>query len=235
MEISKVYEQLTEFLNKISVTEYWEVNESSSLAGDDDEPIMEYHYILLNKLNRITFLGKMDTILSNTFIEIGKIIDLNNISKKEIEEIGKIIDVTISNLQAKKTLYIDNSINQKYYSQIDDIIGDIIKELQNHKNCYSTSIPVQTTKEFNYPVQWNENINKLVDIFYQLTEELKNGEKKPLIKTSKSNLANFIVNNFVDKSGHSLNYETINTILKESKADKRPSLDKRIGISYIPM
>ena len=41
-------------------------------------------------------------------------------------------------------------------------------------------------------------------------------------------------NNFVDEKGESISFHTVYTILKDSKPEKRPIIDKRIQLKYLP-
>lgn len=78
-------------------------------------------------------------------------------------------------------------------------------------------------------VKFNCNVNQFVDIFYQLHRELF-CEGKPFIDGSMNDLVAIIVNSFVDKDGNEISPQTVETILKPSRTDKRPKPHKRIDI-----
>jgi hypothetical protein len=82
------------------------------------------------------------------------------------------------------------------------------------------------------PAKWNGQINVLVDVLTQLTEETK-VSGKPILETTDENLLNFILTNFRDKYNREFSYYTIHTLLKKSRTDKRlhPQSPKRIDIS----
>ena len=78
----------------------------------------------------------------------------------------------------------------------------------------------------------NCNVNQIVDVFFQLTRELFE-DGRPYIEGSVNDIVAVIVNIFEDKGGLSLSPQTIRTILKPSKEDKRPNSEKRIDLGEI--
>ena len=67
----------------------------------------------------------------------------------------------------------------------------------------------------------NCNLNQFVDIFYQLMNEKKvNG--LPALETDTNTIAEIISSNFTDKTGNSISLDTVRTILKPSRIEKRP-------------
>ena len=81
-------------------------------------------------------------------------------------------------------------------------------------------------------MQFNGNVNQLVDIFYQLHRELF-VEGKPYIDGNTNDLIALITNSFVDKDGKEISPQTVKTILKPSKEEKRPNTHKRIDIDKL--
>lgn len=75
----------------------------------------------------------------------------------------------------------------------------------------------------------NCNINQLVDIFYQLHRELFT-DGKPIIDGNINDFVAVIVNSFTDKDGRELSPDSIATMFRPSKTDKRPKPHKRIDI-----
>ncbi|UOK42126.1 MULTISPECIES: hypothetical protein [Flavobacterium] len=88
------------------------------------------------------------------------------------------------------------------------------------------------TKNTNAKLQFNGNVNQLVDVFYQLNRELF-VEGKSFLEGNSCDIANMIVNSFVDKEGNEISPQTVETILKPSRTDKRPKPHKRIDIDKI--
>lgn len=78
-------------------------------------------------------------------------------------------------------------------------------------------------------LQINSKLNLVVDVFYQLMyEKFVNG--RPVISGSPNEVAEIIAMIFKDKDGHDISPETVKTILKPSRLEKRPKEEKRIAI-----
>lgn len=228
MKVIEIYKNLIEYLSEIEVTELFEFPE------DENSISMEYD-ILFNSKNTSAFLEEIDRIVFK--IREDLIISFGNEvpSDELLNEIDQLVIKLSSQLIEKSTCYLPDTMTSDAFPIISNCLSEVIEKLHRHRNNWYKKYESLQDMPANLSLQWNENINKLVDIFYQLSEELKSGNKDPLIKTSKKNLAKFIVNNFVDKEGHNLKIQTVYTILKETRPEKRPSLDKRIKIMYLPM
>ena len=70
----------------------------------------------------------------------------------------------------------------------------------------------------------NSKLNQFVDIFYQLMYE------KEIISGSPNDLAEGLAMLFKDKNGEDISPDTVKTILKPSRVEKRPKSDGRIVI-----
>ncbi|MFV0211694.1 hypothetical protein OBK22_07825 [Empedobacter falsenii] len=81
-------------------------------------------------------------------------------------------------------------------------------------------------------LQFNGNVNQLVDIFYQMSRELF-VDGKPFLDGNLNDISKVIVSNFVDKDGNELSLKTVRTILTPSREDKRPNVNKRIDIDKL--
>lgn len=75
----------------------------------------------------------------------------------------------------------------------------------------------------------NTNLNQFVDIFYQLMHE-KQISGKPYLEASTNELCEMIATYFKDKDGRDISIDTIKTILKPSRIEKRPKGNNRIDI-----
>lgn len=77
--------------------------------------------------------------------------------------------------------------------------------------------------------QINTNLNVFVDIFFQLIHEKKiNG--KPYLDATPNELAEMIATWFKDKEGKEISVETVKTILKPSRIEKRPKGNNRFNV-----
>ena len=81
-------------------------------------------------------------------------------------------------------------------------------------------------------MQFNGNVNQLVDVFYQLHRELF-VDGKPYIDGNTNDLIALITNSFLDKEGKEISPQTVKTILKPSKEEKRPNNHKRLDIDKL--
>ena len=71
-----------------------------------------------------------------------------------------------------------------------------------------------------------------MDIFYQMSREILI-EGKPMVEGNINDIAEMIVNTFIDKDGKELSPLSVKTILQPSREDKRPNTNKRIDISKL--
>lgn len=108
-----------------------------------------------------------------------------------------------------------------------------IYEMQNIKSTIEKQKPATTTSPNNFTkLQFNCNVNQFVDIFYQLSREIL-VDGKPVIEGNINDVANIIVNSFVDKDGKEISPQSVKTILQPSREDKRPNSNKRIDVTKI--
>lgn len=108
-----------------------------------------------------------------------------------------------------------------------------IYEMQNIKSTIEKQKPATTISPNNFTkLQFNCNVNQFVDIFYQLSREIL-VDGKPVIEGNINDVANIIVNSFVDKDGKEISPQSVKTILQPSREDKRPNSNKRIDVTKI--
>lgn len=108
-----------------------------------------------------------------------------------------------------------------------------IYEMQNIKSTIEKLKPATTISPNNFTkLQFNCNVNQFVDIFYQLSREIL-VDGKPVIEGNINDVANVIVNSFVDKDGKEISPQSVKTILQPSREDKRPNSNKRIDVTKI--
>lgn len=108
-----------------------------------------------------------------------------------------------------------------------------IYEMQNIKSTIEKLKPATNISPNNFTkLQFNCNVNQFVDIFYQLSREIL-VDGKPVIEGNINDVANIIVNSFVDKDGKEISPQSVKTILQPSREDKRPNSNKRIDVTKI--
>lgn len=108
-----------------------------------------------------------------------------------------------------------------------------IYEMQSIKSTIEKQKPATSISPNNFTkLQFNCNVNQFVDIFYQLSREIL-VDGKPVIEGNINDVANIIVNSFVDKDGKEISPQSVKTILQPSREDKRPNSNKRIDVTKI--
>ncbi len=119
---------------------------------------------------------------------------------------------------------------QKY--NLIDFYNEITKELHTKRielKNLGQAKPYTTNNSSIEKIQWLGNANQLVALFYDLLHESSNFGKA-YIQTETPNLAAFIFNNFSAKDGSEIPINTIETGLKISRPEKRPSGTKRLKV-----
>lgn len=107
-----------------------------------------------------------------------------------------------------------------------------ISQLQNTRLIKEELKDSQIEKSSFNKLQFNGNVNQLVDIFYQLSRELfVNG--RSYLDGNVNDIAKMIAYSFVDKDGNKLSIETVKTILTPSREEKRPNNTKRIDVDKL--
>lgn len=141
-----------------------------------------------------------------------------------------------------KIIFLTNEIFEYEQANIDFINPKLtnygeqcqkkINQLEHIRKLTEELNPMKNESQPFNKLQFNGNVNQLVDVFYQLSRELFI-DGRSYLDGSTSEIAKIIVNSFVDKEGNELNIETVKTILTPSKSEKRPSGDKRIDVEKI--
>jgi hypothetical protein len=159
-----------------------------------------------------------------SFYELkNKLVSIENVDEKILLLTKELFEFESANIE-----FINNKLEKfdiQCRKEIDHIYA--LKKLQSEIDLakrYTATGSLPFTK-----MKINCNVNQLVDIYYQLFRELF-VEGKPYIDGSVNDLANILVNSFVDKDGRDLSPDTIKTILKPSKSDKRPKPHNRIDL-----
>ena len=107
-----------------------------------------------------------------------------------------------------------------------------INQLQHKRLLEQELKDIQIEKSNFNKLQFNGNVNQLVDIFYQLSRELfVNG--RSYLDGNVNDIAKMIAYSFVDKEGNNLSIDTIKTILTPSREEKRPNNAKRIDVDKL--
>lgn len=93
-------------------------------------------------------------------------------------------------------------------------------------------INLSSSPQSSYKLQWMGKSKVLITLFYDLYSNVENGGE-PLIKATKDQIKNFLLNNFIEKDGQHLSASSIDTLLTPSKEDKRALKGDRIDTSKL--
>jgi hypothetical protein len=235
--LTDVFTSLEAFFEKIVVTEDWETDESSSILGDDLEPIIDRRILLFNGLSSGALRNKLEILLNEVHLTFSNKTEIKNSDKIITDSHLTFFQNLIHKIETKSIFKIEfnkGKANEGDWEVIERHFSPIILTIRNQmEHIQNTDKSQSFIPKGNMPLRWNENINKLVDIFYQLTKEIKTKDNVTIVETKPLNLAYFIVNNFVDANGEPFNFDTVQTCLKPGKLLKRPTGDNRIIIKYI--
>jgi len=150
----------------------------------------------------------------------------------------------VSYLMEAKTEYLQNKpkiidVNETPFDEKIDLELELINtqqklsKKQDEPNCSNElQSPLSTFKKS--PISKNKfkintNLNQFIDIFFQLMHEKKIGGK-PYLEASPNELADMITAWFNDKEGKEISTETVKTILKPSRFEKRPKGSNRLNL-----
>jgi hypothetical protein len=139
------------------------------------------------------------------------------------EKISLLLEAKTDYLQNKPLLINPNevSFDEKVELEI-DLINTQLSLKQPNVSEIKKSSPLKG--------KINGNLNQFVDVFYQLMFEIK-VDDKPFLEADTNFVAELLSNYFIDKAGNSVSSETVKTILKPSRIEKRPKGNSRIDIS----
>lgn len=137
----------------------------------------------------------------------------------------------------KKINEIKHALASKFpqYNFFVDDINEALEELEANlimDDRFSEKNQKSNVKTFSNPkIKWLGNINVLTTFFY----DLMNGQDRnaPLIETTKKDIIDLIVNNFVDSDGNQFSKNTIETNLRDSTPEKKAKRGDRIELGNV--
>ncbi|SEW35733.1 hypothetical protein SAMN05428988_4382 [Chitinophaga sp. YR573] len=188
------------------------------------------------KVEIVTFAGQLEIKINdemfNVIDQIDNVILLFDDEKKQVLYL-KTLFKTLNSL----ILYAEKLEHINKYIFIANALKDLKAELADK---YSVQDDTIAQKNINLPsspqsshkLQWMGKSKVLISLFYDLYSNVENGGE-PLIKATKEQVKNFLLNNFLEKDGQPLSASSIDTILTPSKEDKRALKDDRIDTSKL--
>ncbi|MFX1708100.1 hypothetical protein PV783_29320 [Chitinophaga sp. CC14] len=145
-----------------------------------------------------------------------------------------------------KTIYKTFNSLILYAEQIEEVskhpfIADLLKRLKaeiidryavDDDTISQKQIHLSSSHQISNKLQWMGKSKVLISLFYDLYSNVENGGE-PLIKATKDQVKNFLLNNFIEKDGQPLSPSSIDTLLTPSKEDKRALKGDRIDTSKL--
>jgi hypothetical protein len=125
--------------------------------------------------------------------------------------------------------------NKTFGDNIDIELNRIDEMEENEKNYPVSKQTIVQTIASNHKskkIRITSNINILIDIFYRLLYEFS-PEGKRYLDCSPTEVAHFIVDNFVSRDGADIPISTVKSALCPNKTDKRPSCDRRFCMQHL--
>jgi hypothetical protein len=148
--------------------------------------------------------------------------DLNKMDSFE-EKKAYLIELRAEFLESEQYFRMNNG---KSLDGLIDIEMEKLERLESIK--WPAQIKGKSSKN-GHKIRILGNLNVFVDVFYQMLYEVKVDEQ-PFLDSTPTEIAEMIVERFVDKDGRELSLSTIRTILSPGKCDKRPNNDKRLKL-----
>ncbi len=142
------------------------------------------------------------------------------------EKRAYLIELEADYLQSGKIFMSKNPVPLDEFIKIELNRLDRIEVLNINNNSKKT---VSNRHSNNGKGKINGNVNVLADALYQMNNKIM-ADGLPYLEASIAVISSIIINNFIDKDGQPISMSTVKTYLSPGKADKRPSLDKRIKL-----
>lgn len=221
---------------------------------------MQEPIVWLNKLEKLIDLNRELFTTKEQLIKFEKSLMIIEVMRDTIEQKAQTPDAKfnfvklksyikessyeekISCLMEAKTEYLQNKpkmvdVNEVQFDEKINLELELLKTQQKlskkqQKANINSKIqsPLSTLKKSpTSKFRINTNLNQFVDIFFQLMHE-KKVDSKPYLEASPNELADMITIWFKDKEGKEISIETVKTILKPSRFEKRPKGNAKINV-----
>ena len=127
-------------------------------------------------------------------------------------------------LQTLFAIPLQNTFEEEYRAEINP--SPYVYAISKQADESSSNLNPGSTK-----LQWNGPVNVLVTFYYDIAnKKMQDGE--PFLKASPNEIADHIFNSFTDKTGNDFSKDTIRTILKPSRVDKRAPEHKKYKLPF---
>jgi len=154
----------------------------------------------------------------------------------DLANVKKIPNLLLAYITTLEQSVIKITDNPKYtcYKEVTECYNDLIEYLR--AKAYSVGVLMNSkghTPKKKSLLKWNDNINTLTTLFFDLYSKNLNNGKPYITYKSKHAVVDFIVDNFIDENDNELSPDTIKDYLKPGRISARANNDKAINISKI--
>ena len=169
---------------------------------------------------------------------------LNQVPKEEIQKFNYVFNFYYRRYSDWLSSQKELKFSSIFYHKLSDIKSDIDLLFKLHFKIHGLKYEeVTTIDDFNNDqnsssvfqsnpkIKWLAKTNVLTTLFY----DLMNGQDRnaPLIETTKKDIIDLIVNNFVDSDGSQFSKQTIETYLRDSTPEKKAKRGDRIELGNV--
>ncbi len=210
-------------------------------------------FIWLNKLEKLIDLNREQFITKDCNCKLDKALMVIEVFRQEIES-GKFNNSKFNFKKVKQNIQCYKSPEEKLsyllelkteylqfkppFTDPAEVAFDIQCDLEI--NLLKSQRKLNSKKKETKPVlnvdggrlpklQINSKLNSFVDVFYQMMYE-KQINGKPYLSATPNEVAEVISKIFIDKEGNEISQDTVKTILRPSRFEKRPKGISRIDI-----
>jgi hypothetical protein len=214
----KVFDDYRKFIEERKKKAYQEID---NLLISDNSLFEKKNQISSIKITLEELVGNYHFISEDKRSQYFKLLDNKKICRSLSE--NKVINKLFEKQVVDPFLRIQKEAIENTLKFIEGKMQLLEKSQSENVNEYSIDNVIMNGKNNFRKIKFSDDINLLVTLFYDL-------RKEGYIISETANLERFLLSAFIDKNGNSLNKETIHTLLKPSKEDKRALNDKRIQI-----
>lgn len=196
-------------------------------------------YVVADSLNEdspaeiitLTFIEHLESKVTNEMFNVLDQID-NSLLAIDDEKKQTVYLKTIYKTLNSLILYAEQLEDLNQYIFIAYTLKDLKAELVDKYGIEDDAIAqkkinLSTSAQTSHKLQWMGKSKVLVTLFYDLYSNVENGGA-PLIKATKEQVKNFLLNNFIESDGQPLSPSSVDTILTPSKEGKRALKGDRI-------
>ncbi|RBL93343.1 hypothetical protein [Chitinophaga flava] len=201
-------------------------------------------YAVMDSLNEdsaaelitVTFIEHLESKINSEMFNVLDHIDNSLLSIDDEKKQGVYLKTIYKTLNSL-ILYAEQLEDLNQYIFIAYTLKDLKAELIDKYGIDDDAIAqkkinLPTSAQTSHKLQWMGKSKVLITLFYDLYSNVENGGE-PLIRATKEQVKNFLLNNFIESDGQPLSPSSVDTILTPSKESKRALKGDRIDTSKL--